>query len=91
MIKKMKAWLKGGLIGLVVFLIAVVLQLTAVSEEFTVTIMLIFFLGENIFHIGQFIFAGAIYFIIGAIIGWLIGKFKNRNQTAVATEEPTPQ
>jgi len=99
----MKAWLKGGLIGIVLFLIlliiSVILYYTSSSDmrELAllgpgIVLMLIEFLFRKLFGLSVagagtimgmsmpysvfLIINASFLFILGALIGWLIGRFK---------------
>ena len=90
----MKAWLKGGLIGLVLDLVLILfVTLTSSPKEaiflaLTITQLfpyLLLYGGDSVPNIFLIMIIGLLtYFIIGAILGVLIGfivrKIKQRNQ-----------
>lgn len=82
-------WLKGGIIGAIVYLIIVVIWMfsippikpTFLSQALEILISPFSFLGFGILIPGVLPIAAAILgFILGAIIGWIVGKIKNRNK-----------
>lgn len=75
---KIKPWLKGGLIGIVIFVVISSISnyilftegvrdygLVLVPVQFTIISVISYLL---------------LYFIIGAIIGWIVGKIKSQNK-----------
>lgn len=86
----MKTWVKGGLIGAGIYLTLLIMLfiLTSVSKEelqtpFNILIIVpcvYFFMGEGVMKclIIQPVINIIIFFIIGAIIGLIIQKVKNK-------------
>ncbi len=76
----MKAWLKGGFIGAeIAVVLSIILFLIMLigdpnNSGLFFLIMIMFFGGESLPY--ALIPAVAVYFLIGALIGWLIGKRK---------------
>lgn len=81
----MKAWLKGGLIGVFVYFIYIVIQFfipvgpNISGSKGTLIFALGLGFGGFLFVIGLIIMF-LIFFIIGAIIGWIVGKIKSKKQ-----------
>ncbi|MBT4135843.1 hypothetical protein HOD75_04900 [archaeon] len=81
----MKAWLKGGLIG--VLFIVVIIIFENLKSQFICfdycgpSVLSWFFL--PLVLIGNLLFLLLIYFIIGAVIGLVIEKFKSKKQVEV--------
>ena len=88
--KERPYWLKGGIIIILFYiLIGIVFSIYdfATFDDFKGFFTFMYFVGPGSFIFGidgpmefitSFIFTIAIYFIIGAIIGWIYGKIKNR-------------
>lgn len=95
----MRAWLKGGLIGIgfsVIFMIVAIIFnanflgdfLAKISFWFSSPFVYLFQMlgldktGENYGLIVIFIFLGLAleFFILGSLIGWIIGKVKSKNK-----------
>ena len=86
----MKAWLKGGVIGIGVFvvfiIIALILDGLGEGAPTWLSLPLISgFLFTNFasYQIRDFVFINGlisviIYFLVGAFIGWIIGKIKSK-------------
>jgi len=79
----MKTWLKGGLIGETVFLVAIALQQLSIRVSisqggpgYDLLFSLIFFFGENISDIGSFLIFMVGYFLAGTIVGLIIQNFR---------------
>ena len=92
--KNLSYWLKGGIIGIIVLIILLIigfiLDLTIQSSFFPYTLMMIFIplipfvLIIEAFGIGFedviFFITLPAYFIIGAVIGWIVGKIKSKKK-----------
>ena len=86
----MKPWLKGGLIGGIVGLIFCLVafwwgSMTSVVLILPALIVRNLIIGEieyifMSFSTSIFIINIIIWFVIGSVIGWMIGKIKARNQ-----------
>ena len=80
----MKAWLKGGLIGISIYIIYIVIQFfIPVSSDVSgskglLAFALGFGFGGYLFIIGLLITV-LIFFAVGALIGWIIAKVKSKN------------
>jgi uncharacterized membrane protein len=89
----MKLWLKGGLIGAIAFLaFAIIILITNSSflgyvGEFLEGIYLLKALKtgtiteSKIYWVG-WIYSVLVWFLIGALIGWIIGKIKAKKEQA---------
>ncbi len=78
----MKTWLKGGLIGVGIYVLMFVIALLFCSSGIGSTkasglfcVFLLFAASRNPFLIIRMV---VIYFFIGALIGWIIGKIKSK-------------
>ena len=87
--KQKRYWLRGGIIStILLFLPLIYLQnnfdweILKESVSFQVYILLnklpLLFSPSN--QVSKIIIALILYFILGAIIGWIYGKFKNRKK-----------
>ena len=74
----MKSWLRGGIIG-AIFIGILFLIMPMFSQKYVI-LPILFFFGENPYDILSMIMFLAIYFIIGAVIGFLIGKLGGRRK-----------
>lgn len=78
----MKAWLKGGLIGLVVGAISFhqsMLTVNSIFPDFILIILFLPFMLINVFSYNMFvvgIFGICMYVLIGVVIGLIVGKIK---------------
>ena len=75
----MKAWLKGGIwgivIGIILLLIFIVINPLKSTDDSTRFIEI-----EGIGGLGLlFIFYYIILIVVGAIIGWIVGRVRNKN------------
>lgn len=79
----MKAWLKGGLIGIgICLLLCILLFLAIYNQQLNCTNTNCFdavLIGYSLIY-SSILFALIIFFIIGAIIGWIVGKIKLRGK-----------
>ena len=81
--KDWPSWVKGGVIG--IFLILLYLLIFIISSDllqlgeraFAFALPLFLVSGTNDFL--GLIFTLIAYFVLGAIIGWIVGKIRNRN------------
>ena len=81
------SWLKGGVIGISLFLLYLLISIISSDllqlgeRAFVLALPLFLIAGEGIgtsdFLLGL-IFTIIIYFILGAFIGWIVGKIRNR-------------
>lgn len=83
----MKPWLKGGITGLIVLMAItglIVLGLYVTPKDHTVfltpLILLEIFLPFGASTFMYLIPNGILYFIIGALVGFIIGKIKSKKQ-----------
>lgn len=84
----MKSWLKGGLLGagiyLVLFIILLVIDdlglITAIISPGTWFIIGISGVSANIKYFLQFIISIIGWFILGSLIGFIIGKIKSKKE-----------
>lgn len=70
----MKSWIKGGIIGVVIVMIIIIVSITfslnlhpsliATSDSYQTPMVSFFIIPE--------------WFVYGAIIGWIYGKFKSK-------------
>lgn len=85
----MKAWIKGGLIALVINLALIVLYFmftggTATYDNPVSLLMMPSFLITDALYWGAnstlaiIIISSLCYFVVGALIGWIVGKVKSR-------------
>lgn len=85
----MKAWLKGGIMGLIVFTILFVLSIVAPRGDMGnisgwILILPVLWLIKNlsisspIEAILFYTVTAVPYIVIGALIGWIVGKIKSR-------------
>ena len=72
-------WLKGGEIFEILLIIGLFLIAFIKGEGLAILFLLIFFGGENPWEMFTFLGFLILYFILGAIIGWIYGKIRNRN------------
>ncbi|MBS3085684.1 hypothetical protein J4225_03285 [Candidatus Pacearchaeota archaeon] len=72
-------WLKGGVIFEILLIIGLFLIAFIKGEGLAILFLLIFFGGENPWEMFTFLGFLILYFILGAIIGWIYGKIRNRN------------
>jgi uncharacterized membrane protein YedE/YeeE len=86
----MKAWLKGGLIGISIYFILLII--IAIGDNFINLNPLMrilmptwnYLLPSAIWNILMvYIISPIIYFFIGAIIGWIVGKIKSKKQQTI--------
>ena len=84
--KNLPSWLKGGIIGLLLYVVLVVSNITPIIA-FLVSIQNFFarfFLSPDDWgsisfaFLFSFVLAPILWFIIGAFIGWLVGKIKSK-------------
>ncbi|MFZ5955588.1 MAG: hypothetical protein ACOYT4_04115 [Nanoarchaeota archaeon] len=91
--KNLPAWLKGGIIGAIIIFIVNLISLFIIKLGYSMQLFFFIdypalFLSD-IFNLGiifqgwqayliLFIFLPLFYFIIGTIIGWIVGKFKSK-------------
>lgn len=84
--KKLPSWLKGGLTGVIIDVILIVFAFlfSSPADADTLALNLVqypltFFTG-SIFNNNFILVVGGliVYFIIGAIIGWIIRRLKNK-------------
>ena len=91
--KNLPYWLRGGIVALIIAIILLVPSLIIESIPLYIFnldfIGLIIFQGsilnEDIFGVFQLITLAISYFIIGALIGLIIGKIKSKRQNEVTT------
>jgi len=77
--KQKRYWLRGGVMGLIISVIALIIievatKCVGICPRFSA------FLPEIIFIYGVFIIGGI---LLGILIGWLYGKIKNRNKDKI--------
>ncbi len=87
--KDWSIWLKGGIIGLIIFLLLMIVSTfnsnSAMGFFFIFPIILfcrgnLDCLSEPMLPILGYVLLAFLYFIIGAIIGLIIGKIKSKKQ-----------
>ena len=83
--KNLPYWIKGGIIGLILFLILLMASLlnSTVGSFFALPMILVC-LGnlsclENMLPILGYILLAVLYFLIGNLIGWIIGRIRLKN------------
>ena len=87
----MKSWLKGGIINLIIFIVLLTLSITFPNSDVgNVFSWILLVLGLPAFLLSKFISIGfgsfssffilviPYSFLLGALIGWVIGKVKSR-------------
>ena len=92
-INRSQAWVRGGLIGLIICIVFILIAFLPFTWKILAPFD-IFFYGVILFPIGtkilyqqflsslfrELLYTLLIYFLIGALIGWIIGKIKARKQ-----------
>jgi len=82
----MKAWLKGGLIGILIYFILIFLPinlmngtLPTILKSISLLLGLPWTTGVSDYGFHLIISVLVNFFLIGALIGWIIGKIKSKN------------
>ena len=95
-INRSQAWVRGGLIGLIICIVFILIAFLPFTWKILAPFD-IFFYGVILFPIGtkilyqqflsslfrELLYTLLIYFLIGALIGWIVGKIKAKKQEAV--------
>ena len=89
-------WLKGGIIGLILFFLVLIIVSLKLNSDFAFIVyfllwMPLLFLEDSALFFYQIegypqptilgiVCIGIVYFLVGSLLGWIVGKVKSRNQ-----------